>query len=81
MLKPPAERPAVFYVGNRAYDPVHVGYKNREADLSEAERARSFRYDTSIPGNSNTGHNYPNPDRVVYTDNDRLALIEFLKSL
>jgi len=81
MLKPPAERPAVFYVGNRTFDPVHVGYKNSEAELSETERARAFRYDTSIPGNSNAGHNYPNPDRVVYTDNERLALIEFLKSL
>jgi len=81
LLRAPADRPKVFYVGNRTFDPDHVGYKNREADLTEAERARTFRYDTSIPGNSNAGHNYPNPGRVVYTDVDRLALIEFLKSL
>lgn len=81
LLRPPAERPDAFYVGSRAFDPVRVGYKNRAADLTEADRARSFRYDTSIPGNSNAGHTYANPARVVYTDDDRLALIEFLKSL
>ena len=81
LLRSPSDRPDVFYVGNRTYDPVRVGYKNREADLTAAERARAFRYDTSIPGNANTGHIYPNPDRVVYTDDDRLALIEYLKSL
>jgi len=81
LLRGPAGRPDVFYVGDRTFDPVRVGYSNRGADLTEAERTRYFRYDTSVPGNSNAGHNYPNPERVVYGDDDRLALIEFLKSL
>lgn len=81
LLRAPADRPKVFYVGDRTFDPVRVGYRNREEELSAAERARTFRYDTSLPGNANAGHEYPNPDRVVYSDADRLALIEFLKSL
>ncbi len=81
LLRPPAERPGVFYVGNRAFDPVRVGYRSRAEDMTGADRERAFRYDTSVPGNSNAGHEYPNPNRVVYTDGDRLALIEFLKSL
>ena len=81
LLRAPAERPGVFYVGNRVFDPARVGYVNRGEDLSEDDRARFFRFDTSLPGNSNAGHHYPNPARVVYTDDERLALIEFLKSL
>jgi hypothetical protein len=81
LLRPPAERPDVFYVGSRAFDPVRVGYKNQAGERTEDDRSRYFRYDTSVPGNSNAGHTYPNPARVDYTDDDRLALIEFLKSL
>lgn len=81
LLLPPAERPGVFYVGSRAFDPVHVGYRNRGADLTMADQQLLFRYDTSLPGNSNAGHAYPNPARIVYTDADRIALIEFMKSL
>ncbi len=79
LLSPVAERPRVFYLGNREYDPLDVGY--------HTEKLRGgFRFDTSIRGNSNSGHEFNNGSGKgiigpLLTPNERHAIIEYLKSL
>lgn len=65
LLSPPAERPATFLTGCRTFDPVAVGYACR----------KGFVFDTSLPGNSNSGHLYG----TDLTADDKAALIEYLK--
>jgi mono/diheme cytochrome c family protein len=79
LLSPVAERPTVFYLGNREYDPVNVGYRSEEFP-------GGFRLDTSIRGNSNSGHEFNNGSGKgiigpLLTPDERHALIEYLKSL
>ncbi|MCE9575490.1 MAG: hypothetical protein K8W52_20220 [Deltaproteobacteria bacterium] len=73
LLRAPAARPAKFVVGNRTYDPVEVGYAWRPTGAAD-EAARTF--DTSQPGNGNGGHDY-----FHGTDDERRALLEYLKTL
>jgi hypothetical protein len=79
LLSPVAERPTVFYLGNREYDPVNVGYRTEEFP-------GGFKLDTSIRGNSNSGHEFNNGSGKgvigpLLTPDERHALIEYLKSL
>jgi len=79
LLSPVAERPKTFYLGSREYDPVHVGYQT--ADFSGA-----FKFDTSLRGNSNSGHEFNNGSGQgiigpLLAPEERLAIIEFLKSM
>jgi hypothetical protein len=104
LLSPVAERPKKFYLGNREYDPVKLGYRTDEFP-------GGFELDTSIRGNSNSGHEFnddpkkdgcknddPKKDDCKNDDakkddakkvgvigrrltpNERLALIEYLKT-
>jgi hypothetical protein len=81
LLSPVEERPKKFYLGNREYDPVNVGYRIEELP-------GGFILDTSIRGNHNSGHEFNNsPDdkegvigRLLSPD-ERRALIEYLKTL
>jgi processive rubber oxygenase RoxA-like protein len=80
LLSPVSERPQIFYLGSREYDPVHVGYQTG-ADFSGA-----FKFDTSFRGNSNSGHEFNNGSGQgiigpLLAPEDRLAIIEFLKSM
>ena len=74
-----------FYLGNREYDPVNLGYKSDKIN-------NGFEFDTSIRGNWNTGHEF----RKEYSKDkeikgvigpalvdpaDRKALIEYPKTL
>lgn len=68
LLTAPDERRSFFFVGEREYDPVHVGL---ESD------AGPFRFDTTLPGNSNAGHAFGSR----LSPPDKEALIEYLKSL
>lgn len=68
LLKPAAERPVKFRTGGRAFDPDKVGL------LPPA--TGGFELDTTIPGNSNKGHEHGPKDPA-----DRRALLEYLKSL
>ncbi len=70
LLLPPAQRVTVFDVGSHDFDAKAVGYD------SEHE-AKSFRFDTRLPGNSNAGHDYG----TDLTRAQRWDLIEFLKTL
>jgi hypothetical protein len=79
LLSPVSKRPGTFYLGNREYDSVKVGYR------SDAFKG-GFKFDTSIPGNSNAGHEFSNDKRPgvigpLLTDDERKALIEYLKTL
>lgn len=70
LLLPPAERDKVFYTGNPEFDPVNVGYVSKEF-------RGGFKFDTSITGNSNSGHQFG----TSLKHEDRMDLIEYLKSL
>jgi hypothetical protein len=79
LLSPLAERPKTFYLGNREYDPVNVGYRTEEFP-------GGFKLDTSIMGNSNSGHefNVGSGKGIIgplLTPDERRALIEYLKTL
>ena len=84
LLGPPEDRPKKFYLGNREYDPVNLGYKFDKI-------ANGFEFDTSIRGNSNRGHEFRkdfSKDKEIkgvigpaLSADDRKALIEYLKTL
>ena len=70
LLQPEANRPRTWNVGNRELDPVNVGFVTTPGP-------GTFLFDTSIDGNRNTGHVYG----TTLSDDDRRALIEYLKTL
>ena len=73
LLLPAAQRPKSFNVGTREYDPAKVGYMS-----APAAPGNGFTFDTAVRGNSNVGHDY----RVgELTEEQRLALVEYMKSL
>src|SRR6185295_1546560 len=51
MLLPEERRSKVFWTGLRRFDPVKVG-------IVGSDSVGGFRFDTSIPGNQNTGHQF-----------------------
>jgi hypothetical protein len=53
MLLPPEKRDQRFFVGRREYDPVHAGFVTVPDADGDSD---GFWFDTSIPGNHNTGH-------------------------
>jgi hypothetical protein len=63
-------RPCKFMVGSREFDPDKVGLKSAGYD--------GFVFNTKLPGNSNAGHEY---GTKVLTKEDRLNLLEYLKTL
>ena len=79
MLIPAHERTKKFYVGGD-FDPVKVG-------LDPGATSGSFLMDTTLLGNSNVGHSFQNGPRgegivgPLLTDEQRWALIEYLKSI
>jgi hypothetical protein len=72
LLDPPEQRPKVFYRGDDVFDQVKVGF---ESTVAAARGQTFFKYDTSLPGNSNRGHVYG----TTLGDSDKGALIEYLK--
>jgi len=78
LLKPAAERPKVFMVGHRDYDPENIGYVQNVApdDIPEL-----FRFDTTDPGNANTGHEGPTFGAEGLSPAEVDALLEYLKLL
>ena len=84
LLLPAAQRPKSFMVGSRELDVEKVGFR------FEGYGDESTRFDTSLPANSNLGHEYGTHDTMdangnllqkALTEEDRWALIEYLKSL
>jgi hypothetical protein len=80
LLSPQSDRPDKFWTGGKEFDPVKVGY-----DPAEISGATEF--DASKPGNSNAGHEFndgPHVNGVIgplLSPDDRMAIIEYLKSL
>ena len=80
LLSPRADRPSAFWLGSKRFDTVNVGYENAELEGGSL-------YDTSRPGNSNSGHEFrdaPEGNGVIgplLSHDERLAIIEYLKSL
>ena len=79
LLSPVSERPAKFWLGNREYDPVNVGYHTDKID-------GGFEFDTSLRGNHNTGHEFSNEKKPgvigpTLTPEERRALVEYIKTL
>jgi hypothetical protein len=72
LLEPVASRPTRFWRGYDVLDPVKVGFISAGA---EAMRAGT-RYDTSLPGNSNAGHEYG----TTLPPEGKRALLEYLKT-
>jgi hypothetical protein len=53
MLVPAASRSTKFYLGSTRFDPKHVGYETHGFQ-------GAFEMDTTLPGNSNAGHEFRN---------------------
>jgi hypothetical protein len=77
LLLPPEKRSASFMIGSRKYDADKVGYVTTESPFKDGTLVVSGP-DTK-PGNSNAGHKYP-ADKEL-TDDERKALLEYLKQL
>jgi len=80
LLSPVSERPKVFYLGNKQYDPVKLGL-----NIAPLKGATEFR--TDLPGNSNAGHEFndgPKGNGVIgrrLSEEERMQIIEYLKTL
>lgn len=72
LLLPPAARPKVFYNGYDVYDYERVGF----VSLGPEAEGSGWRFDTSLPGNGNGGHEYG----TNLTAQQKAALIEYLKT-
>lgn len=88
LLSPAEERDAEFYLGRKEYDPQNLG-------LNVEKYKGAFKFDTSLAGNSNLGHEfndglcgdgvigYELKDRPGYcrqfTERERRAILEYLK--
>ena len=70
MISPAETRTKRFAVGRRDFDPVRVG-------LVTEPTGDTFLFDTSLPGNRNTGHPFGND----LTDAERWQVVEYLKTL
>jgi len=73
LLEKPENRPKVFYRGYEVFDRDNVGFVS---DVAEENDKQYFKYDTSLPGNSNNGHLYG----TDLASGDKAALIEYLKT-
>lgn len=81
LLNPPAERPPRFCRGRTDYDWQRLGWVWEPVAAAGPAAVRPcgphYLYDTATPGNSNAGHTYG----TTLPDDDKAALLEFLKTL
>jgi hypothetical protein len=75
LLKPAGERPKSFSVGNREFDPGKVGFKQDAKGFYQFHVVDQ--QGRAIDGNSHAGHEYG----ATLTEEERLQLLEYLKSL
>ena len=89
LLSPAYERSRTFFVGRREFDPVKIGY------VTEGLSKPGFIFDTRLPGNANTGHEFragyvpfdeQHPELTQFgvigpelTPDERWEIIEYLK--
>jgi hypothetical protein len=67
----PEERPVRFSMGTREYDPQKIGYAMTSGG--------AWTYDTTQPGNNNTGH-AGEKFGTTLSEDQKVALLEFLKT-
>ena len=78
MISPRSERQSAFWSGTKEYDPVHLGYEDREVP-------GAVRFDTAVTGNDNTGHEFRDgcqKNGVIgpYLEpEERFQILEYLK--
>lgn len=77
LLEPSERRPAVWLRGSDVFDFDKVGYR---ADGAGASAEALFRYDTSVTGNSNRGHEGPAYGTSLSAA-EKDALVEYMKTL
>ena len=78
LLLPASERSKTFLIG-REFDPIKVG-------IDTSGDSGTFLFDTSLVGNSNSGHSFENGSGRgiigrLLSDDERWALIEYMKSI
>ena len=82
-LQKPEERQTNFWVGNRNFDPVKVGFVDEAAPASKLYPSPSNKFEVLgkngkvFPGNSNLGHDFG----TDLTDKEKWELVEFMKTL
>lgn len=92
LLGDPHERPDEFLLGDPTFDPVNVGIDLKPVPKTDGNYTRDglFILRTTIPGNSNHGHEFrdrnasiPEQGRIgpALSEAEISALIEFLKTL
>ena len=74
LLEAPENRPQTFYRGYDVFDRDKVGFVS---DVAEENGKQYFKFDTNLPGNSNSGHLYG----INLPANDKDALVEYMKTL
>lgn len=76
LMLPAEKRVKTFYIGSWEYDPVNVGY------VMEPSKG-AFLFDTTLPGNSNAGHEYGTgyDGLPALNEQDIRNLIEYMKTL
>lgn len=88
LLGPADERPARFLLGDPTFDPVRVGVTVSDVPETNDDYNEDgyFILKTSIPGNSNRGHEFsdqggPGVIGPALSVSEREAIIEFLKTI
>jgi cytochrome c peroxidase len=74
LLEVPEKRPKEFYRGYDVFDKEKVGFVS---NVSEENDKKYFKFDTTVPGNSNSGHLYG----TELSSEDKDALVEYMKKL
>ena len=76
LLLPAAQRSKVIYLGSLEYDTKKVGYLNQSSP-------KAFELDTTLPGNSNAGHEYLKGEygQEPFSEEEIWALVEYMKGL
>lgn len=74
LLEKPENRPKEFYRGYDVFDQQNVGFIS---DVAEENGKQFFKFDTNLPGNSNSGHLYG----TDLASEEKEALVEYLKTL
>lgn len=81
LLIPASERSTSFYIGNTEYEPEKLGFESGWFD-------RGFKFDNSVTGNSNAGHEFshkpgdpakPGVIGPLLSEYDRMAIVEYMK--
>jgi hypothetical protein len=76
LLEPASRRPKAFYRGYDVYDQKRAGFVS---DVAAQGQRTHFLFDTTVPGNSNRGHE-GRAYGTALSPADKDALVEHLKT-